>query len=197
MRFGLIGRTQPRPLDDEQQQQIRRLRVEHARRLPAWTEIPPPVTAGRFLIDADTDRVLRLHRGSIYAGETVKPRFGDSTRLFFTVRGDRTAPARVRRLHGHPGAQRDGAGPQDAGIPHYHPHDRRHRRISLWHGKGEPLAQIASWAGHSRASFTLENYVHVMPVDEIPETVLRALIGAPGDGRVMAREPGAANPLQP
>jgi integrase len=31
-----------------------------------------------------------------------------------------------------------------AGIPHFHPHDLRHRRISLWHGQGFPPARSAT-----------------------------------------------------
>jgi integrase len=37
-----------------------------------------------------------------------------------------------------------------AEIAHYHPHDLRHRRISLWHGQGIPAKEIAERSGHAR-----------------------------------------------
>lgn len=54
-----------------------------------------------------------------------------------------------------------------ARIPHYHPHDLRHRRISLWHGQGVPARELASRAGHTRASMSLDVYSHTMPLDEV------------------------------
>jgi integrase len=66
---------------------------------------------------------------------------------------------------------------RDAGIPHYHPHDFRHRRISLRLGQGEAIKDVSMQVGHARASMTLDVYDHVMPLEEIPvETWLR-LIG--------------------
>lgn len=52
-----------------------------------------------------------------------------------------------------------------AGIPHFHPHDLRHRRISLWHQQGVPVKAISERVGHARASMTLDTYSHVMPLD--------------------------------
>lgn len=63
-----------------------------------------------------------------------------------------------------------------AGIPHYHPHDLRHRRVSLWHGQGIPAAQLAARAGHSRPSMSLDVYSHVMPLDEAPIVSLKQLL---------------------
>jgi integrase len=54
-----------------------------------------------------------------------------------------------------------------AGIPHYHPHDLRHRRLSLWHGQGVVAKELAERAGHARASMSLDIYSHVMPLDEV------------------------------
>jgi integrase len=54
-----------------------------------------------------------------------------------------------------------------AKIPHFHPHDLRHRRVSLWHGQGVPWRELADRVGHSRASMTLDVYSHVMPLDEV------------------------------
>jgi integrase len=65
-----------------------------------------------------------------------------------------------------------------AGIPHYHPHDLRHRRITLWHGQGIPAREIGERVGQRQISTTLDVYTHVMPLDEVPVdsylTVLRA-----------------------
>lgn len=65
-----------------------------------------------------------------------------------------------------------------ARIPHYHPRDFRHRRLSLWHGQGIPAKELAERAGHSRASMTLDVYSHVMPLDEVSQETLRELIEA-------------------
>lgn len=51
---------------------------------------------------------------------------------------------------------------QLAGIPHFHPHDLRHRRLSLWHAQGVTARELASRAGHSKASMTLDVYSHVV-----------------------------------
>lgn len=66
---------------------------------------------------------------------------------------------------------------QTAGVPHYHPHDLRHRRITIWHQSGVPARELAERAGHSRPSMSLDVYSHVMPADEIAETRFSALIG--------------------
>ena len=56
-----------------------------------------------------------------------------------------------------------------AGVPHFHPHDLRHRRISLWHHQGIPARQLADRAGHSRPSMSLDVYSHVL-MDETEAT---------------------------
>jgi integrase len=63
-----------------------------------------------------------------------------------------------------------------AGIPHYHPHDLRHRRITIWHHGGVPAKQLAERAGHARASMSLDVYSHVMPLAEAPESTLRDMV---------------------
>jgi len=63
-----------------------------------------------------------------------------------------------------------------AGIPHYSPHDLRHRRLSLWHHQGVPARELAARAGHSRASMSLDVYSHVMPLDEAPIDRLLELV---------------------
>jgi integrase len=63
-----------------------------------------------------------------------------------------------------------------AKVPHYHPHDFRHRRASLWHGQGVPAAELAKRLGHARPSMSLDVYSHVMPVDEAEIEALDALL---------------------
>ena len=65
---------------------------------------------------------------------------------------------------------------RDAKIPHYSPHDLRHRRLTLWHQSGIPARELAERAGHSRPSMSLDTYTHVMPVEEIREERLAALL---------------------
>jgi len=66
-----------------------------------------------------------------------------------------------------------------AGTAHYHPHDFRHRRLSLWHGQGVPARELAARAGHARTSMTLDVYSHVMPLDEARQDVLTGLLVVP------------------
>jgi integrase len=66
-----------------------------------------------------------------------------------------------------------------SGLPHYTPHDLRHRRISLWHFQGVPARELADRAGHSRPSMSLDVYSHVIVPDEVdPETLARLLTTA-------------------
>ena len=62
---------------------------------------------------------------------------------------------------------------QQTSTPHYHPHDLRHRRISLWHNQNVPAAELAQRAGHARPSITLDTYSHVIPPQETPENDLK------------------------
>jgi integrase len=55
---------------------------------------------------------------------------------------------------------------RNAKVPHYHPHDLRHRRITIWHQSGVPARELAERAGHARPSMSLDVYSHVMPPDE-------------------------------
>lgn len=45
------------------------------------------------------------------------------------------------------------------GVPDFSPHDLRHRRATLWHLDGVPVAQASSWLGHS-AQEHLRTYAH-------------------------------------
>jgi len=65
---------------------------------------------------------------------------------------------------------------QTAGVPHYHPHDLRHRRITIWHQSGVPARELAERAGHARPSMSLDVYSHVMPADEIAADKFQSLL---------------------
>ena len=45
-----------------------------------------------------------------------------------------------------------------AGIPHYSPHDLRHRYASVKVAEGVPITNLAAQLGHSRKSMTLDTY---------------------------------------
>lgn len=49
-----------------------------------------------------------------------------------------------------------------AGVASFGLHDLRHRRLSLWHRDGVPIAEVAQRAGHARSSMTLDVYSHVL-----------------------------------
>jgi integrase len=63
-----------------------------------------------------------------------------------------------------------------AKVPHYHPHDLRHRRATIWHQSGVPARELAERLGHSRPSISLDVYSHVMPADEVAEERFQALL---------------------
>jgi integrase len=49
-----------------------------------------------------------------------------------------------------------------AAIPHFSPHDLRHRRISLLHLRGVPWARIGEHVGQRSLAFTTDTYTHVL-----------------------------------
>jgi integrase len=49
-----------------------------------------------------------------------------------------------------------------ASIPHFHPHDLRHRYASVKIREGVPVTELATQLGHSRKSLTLDTYSHVL-----------------------------------
>jgi integrase len=65
---------------------------------------------------------------------------------------------------------------RNAKVRHYHPHDLRHRRITIWHQSGVTARDLAERAGHSRPSMSLDVYTHVMPADEVADERFLALI---------------------
>jgi integrase len=52
-----------------------------------------------------------------------------------------------------------------AGIPHFHPHDFRHRYASVKLREGVPVTELAAQLGHARKSLTLDTYSHVLLED--------------------------------
>jgi integrase len=63
-----------------------------------------------------------------------------------------------------------------AKVGHFHPHDLRHRRITIWHHDGIPARVLAERAGHARASMSLDVYSHVMRLDECDPEALQTRI---------------------
>jgi integrase len=49
-----------------------------------------------------------------------------------------------------------------AGIPHFHPHDLRHRYASLKLREGVPVTDLAAQLGHAKKSLTFDVYSHVL-----------------------------------
>ena len=66
---------------------------------------------------------------------------------------------------------------RNAKMAHFHPHDLRHRRITIWHQSGIPARELAERAGHARASMSLDVYSHVMPPDEVAAEKFLVLLG--------------------
>ena len=52
-----------------------------------------------------------------------------------------------------------------AGIPHFHPHDPRHRYASVKLREGIPVTDLAAQLGHAKKSLTLDTYSHVLIED--------------------------------
>ncbi len=63
-----------------------------------------------------------------------------------------------------------------ARVPHFHPHDLRHRRITIWHQSGVPARELAERAGHSKPSMSLDVYSHIVGGDELASDRFLALI---------------------
>jgi integrase len=83
---------------------------------------------------------------------------------------DRTAERRVfQGITEHTAYQAMARACKTAKVPHYHPHDLRHRRITVWHQSGVPARELAERAGHSKPSMSLDVYSHILPADEVTE----------------------------
>jgi integrase len=61
-----------------------------------------------------------------------------------------------------------------AGVPHFSPHDLRHRRVSLLHLGGMPWARIGELVGHYDLVTTARTYTHVL-ADEAELDYLKLL----------------------
>ncbi len=55
---------------------------------------------------------------------------------------------------------------QSAGLALYSPHDLRHRYASVQIARGVPVTNLAAQLGHTRKSFTLDVYSHVLLDDD-------------------------------
>ena len=49
-----------------------------------------------------------------------------------------------------------------ASVPHYHPHDLRHRLVSRLHEQGISWARIGELVGHGDLVTTARTYTHVI-----------------------------------
>lgn len=79
------------------------------------------------------------------------------------AREDRTPERRV--FHGfnaHGCGTAMGRACKTAGIPHYHPHDLRHRYASVKIAEGVPVTTLAAQLGHAKTSMTHDVYSHVL-----------------------------------
>jgi len=63
-----------------------------------------------------------------------------------------------------------------AGIPHFTPHQFRHRRGTRWHHDNVPAKVAAERLGHSDPSLTLSLYSHVLDPGEVSRESLEALL---------------------
>jgi integrase len=76
-------------------------------------------------------------------------------------RAARLFPAATRQVLGN--AMRNGC--KAAGLPHYSPHDLRHRYASVKIAEGVPVTELAAHLGHAKKSLTLDTYSHVLVGD--------------------------------
>lgn len=67
-----------------------------------------------------------------------------------------------------------------AEIPHYSPHDLRHRRATLWHHAGMPARELQDRGGWAKATIPLDVYSHVMPLEELKPATLRGMLAEAG-----------------
>lgn len=68
---------------------------------------------------------------------------------------------------------------KSAGVPHFTPHDLRHRRATIWHHDGVPLRVLMERGGWTSSEVAIETYSHSMPVDELPQARLQAILVRP------------------
>jgi integrase len=90
---------------------------------------------------------------------------------------DRTAERRVFPRFSVDGAEKAmRAACKAAGIPHFTPHDLRHRRATIWHHDNVPLKALADRIGHADAALTLNRYSHVLDPGKLSQESLEAVL---------------------
>jgi integrase len=93
----------------------------------------------------------------------LPPALADALELTLGPREDRDPAARLFLVSGADALRTAVAKAcKAAGIPAWHPHDLRHRRISLLHLRGEPWARIGEFVGHKNLAVTANTYTHVL-----------------------------------
>lgn len=120
----------------------------------------------------DVDEIGRRLRVRTEVSKTRRPRwvpFGrfpnaDASLVFEALlrlvpREDREPSERVLSFDGDAYRTALARACSKAGVPSFTPNDLRHRRATLWHLGGVPVADAASWLGHSSQEH-LRTYAH-------------------------------------
>ena len=84
-----LGFGEPAEVEDLTQDELRRLRVQAARRVPAWREIEESALVHRppsYLVDAESDELFTFYRVQIFTAGLAVPSFNESVPLVFFVR---------------------------------------------------------------------------------------------------------------
>lgn len=131
LRWGDVDETKQRWLVSAARSKTRRGR---------WVNVPPVLFAA--IVGDENPRVRRGHLAAVGRDRPSEGQVFDG----FGADRYRTTLARACKA---------------AGTLHFHPHDLRHRRASLWHLGGVSAAEAAGWLGHS-AQEHLRTYAHVM-----------------------------------
>ena len=82
----------------------------------------------------------------------------DASALVFTTSGDVLRGRNWRRRYIDPAVRKSGIEPLHPPLP---PHDLWHSAISLWIAMGMDVKSVATRAGHSSSSFTIDRYGHL------------------------------------
>lgn len=132
-------------------------------------EKEPKTERGRRTLPLDDDLVasltalqLRQREEREEAGEAyaqpctmVDPRTGEQCSGDHVVVNEIGQPYHPQSYSDRFAVHRD-----QAGLPRIRLHDTRHTCGTLMHLRGVPTAVISAWLGHSKASFTMDTYVH-------------------------------------
>jgi integrase len=74
---------------------------------------------------------------------------------------------------------------RDAGVPLFSPHDLRHRRATLWHLGGRPVAEAAAWLGHSPTEH-VKTYAHATIADRAELDYVKLLFDDDDDSEIVS-----------